>query len=258
MCSAARALGAAHEQAHRVVAGREHLERPRRECEQVGGEGPGARKARVAGPLLDRGSVGHRAPAARQGERQREATLEIGLVEAGKDAARVGGHEERVHVARSVLTVPVERQRAAGHGDRRPDLELDAVGPALERRARHHEVLARVPGAHRLAVHAQAAHRRAAPVEDQVGAARERHAQVQPAAHAAAARIEAQLERVARIAVVRRAPARELLGDAGLEPGRALRGGGRGERRRQHEQRGAGMHAAQYRRGGRAQRSSRA
>jgi hypothetical protein len=104
-------------------------------------------------------------------------------------------------------------------------------------------VLLCVPRLHRLAVDAQRAHRRAAPVEDQVDTACERDRQVEPARGVRLARVQVQLERVAQAAVLPRAPARELLGDAGLESGGGLRERGRHGRREQDQQRGAGSHA---------------
>ncbi len=79
---------------------RDRLERPGREGEEVGGDRLGLGKARAAGRLLQGGRVGYRAPVRRHVQLEREARLQVGLVEAGEHAARVCRDEQRIHVAR--------------------------------------------------------------------------------------------------------------------------------------------------------------
>ena len=67
-------------------------------------------------------AVRDRDPARRHREREREARLEIGLVEAGKEQVRVRRDEQRVEIVGAVLVVVEADDARAGRRDRRREV----------------------------------------------------------------------------------------------------------------------------------------
>src|ERR1043166_5591650 len=83
--------------------------------------------------------VGDDAPGFGGGEAEREARLQVGLVEAGEGRARVRGDEERVDVLGVVLAVEVARDGATRSADGRVEVQLDGVRARGQVRARDDE-----------------------------------------------------------------------------------------------------------------------
>ena len=124
----------------------EDRERSGGEGEEVGADRLGCAEAhalrRAVGDRLGGRGVRDRFPAGGDRERQREPALQVGLIEAREDRARVGGHEERVHVLGAVLAVAVEGHGGAGGGDRRCEAQPHRVLPGAHVPRRDDQVLA--------------------------------------------------------------------------------------------------------------------
>ena len=110
------------------------MPRPRGEGDEVGADrlglgeprgDPPARRVRRSGR-----SVGDGQPGGRRRERQRHARLQVGLVEAGKELARVGGDEQGVEVVAAVGRVVTPDDARAGRRDvgDEPEVELVLAG----------------------------------------------------------------------------------------------------------------------------------
>ena len=174
------------------------------------GEPEGERGGRIDRDQL---AIGHRLPPALGGERQGDACLEVGLIEAGEQLVRVSRHEQRVQVVGVVERIVHADDAGARRRDGRAEVEGDVIVSVAQRGGSEHQVAVVHARGGRSAIRLHAGNAESPKVENDVSAAAPGEAHVRTAHQRVAAR-DVEVEAVAHVRQLHRAAVGEGARDA--------------------------------------------